>query len=83
MYISLTSGPRGLQRTVCLKSYNVQKWEIRFTLGLNAAKNTHYIRNKLQIKVFWSEFRTKKSVRAYYVYLPYELGDTKDLMIFF
>ncbi len=32
------SGAKGLQRSVCLKSYNVQKWEIRFTLGLNAAK---------------------------------------------
>ncbi len=26
----------------CLKSYNVQKREIRFTLGINATKNTHY-----------------------------------------
>ncbi len=30
----------GLQRLICLKSYNVQKWKIRFTLWLNAAKNT-------------------------------------------
>ncbi len=27
---------------VGLKSYNVQKLKIRFTLGLNTAKNTHY-----------------------------------------
>ncbi len=32
------------KRSVYLKSYNVQKWDIRFTLGLNATKNTHYIK---------------------------------------
>ncbi len=41
MSISPVSGARELQKSVYLKSYNVQKWEIRFTLGLNAAKNTH------------------------------------------
>ncbi len=44
MCISFSSGASGLQRSIYLKSYNVQKWEIRFTLGLNAAKNTHYIK---------------------------------------
>ncbi len=44
MSISPTSGAREFQRSVCLKSYNVQKWEIRFTLGQNAAKNTHYMK---------------------------------------
>ncbi len=38
------SGARRLQRSVCLKLYNVQKWEIGFTFGLNAAKNTHYVK---------------------------------------
>ncbi len=41
MSTSFQSAGRRLQRSVCLKSYNVQKWEIRFTLGLNTAKNTH------------------------------------------
>ncbi len=35
---------RGFQRLVCLESYNVQKWEIGFTLRLNNAKITHYIK---------------------------------------
>ncbi len=37
MSISPMSGARGLQRSVCLKFYKVQKWEIRFTLGLSDA----------------------------------------------
>ncbi len=44
MSISPTSGARGSKDQVCLKSYNVQKREIRFTLGLDAAKNTHYMK---------------------------------------
>ncbi len=40
-----------VHRICCLKSYNVQKWEIKFTLGLNAAKNTHYIKKSFKIKV--------------------------------
>ncbi len=36
----------GFQRSVCLKSYYGQKWEIRFTLGLSDAKNTLYIKKK-------------------------------------
>ncbi len=39
MSISRMSRARRLQRSVCSKSYNVQKWEIRFTLGFNTAKN--------------------------------------------
>ncbi len=38
------SGVEVLQRLICLKSYNVQKWKIRFTLWLNASKNTHDIK---------------------------------------
>ncbi len=33
-----------LKRLTYLKSNNVQKWEIRFTLGLNTAKITHYMK---------------------------------------
>ncbi len=46
--------------SVCLKSNNVQKWEIRFTLGLNSAKNTHYIKKKLRIKGVWNCISYKK-----------------------
>ncbi len=34
----------GFQRSICLKSCNVQKWKIRFTIWLNAAKNRHDIK---------------------------------------
>ncbi len=40
----------GGSKVVCLKSYNVQKWEIEFTLGLNAAKIC-ITSKKVQIKV--------------------------------
>ncbi len=46
MSISPTSGARGPGRSVRLKSKNVQKREIRFTLGLNAAKNTCFTKKK-------------------------------------
>ncbi len=38
----------GLQRSVCLTSYNVQKWKIEFTLGFNVAKNTRYIKKRFK-----------------------------------
>ncbi len=53
MSSSNQSGDRGFQRSVCLKSYNVQKWEIRFTLGFNTAKNTHYIKTTFIWSFFW------------------------------
>ncbi len=43
MSISYTSGVTGLQILLSFKYYSVQEWESRFTLGLDAAKNTHYI----------------------------------------
>ncbi len=48
MSISPGSEARGLQRSVYLKSYNVQKWNIRFILGLNDAKNTQCIKKSLK-----------------------------------
>ncbi len=51
MSISSKKGARELQTLICLKPYNVQKWEIRFTLGLNAAKNNALYQIKVQIKV--------------------------------
>ncbi len=43
MSISPTNEARWLQRLSSSK-YNVLKWESRFTLGLDAAKNIHYIK---------------------------------------
>ncbi len=43
----------------------------RFTSGLNAAKNTHYIQKYLKLKLLNIEFRTKKAVGTY-VYLHQE-----------
>ncbi len=45
MSVSLSYGVSGFERLPALKYHNVQKWERRFTLGLDAAKNTHYIKN--------------------------------------
>ncbi len=44
MSISPRSGARLLERLMWLKYYNVQKRQIIFTLGLNAAKNTDFIK---------------------------------------
>ncbi len=51
MSISGRSGARGLQRLICLKYYDVLKQEIRFTLRLNAVKNTRYIKNCFELKL--------------------------------
>ncbi len=59
------SGARVLQRLLPLKYYNVQKWESRYILGLDAAKNTHYVRKCFKLKLLSTEFQTKKSVGAY------------------
>ncbi len=44
MPISPQSGCRQLERLPCSKYYNVQIWENRLTLGLNAAKNSDYMK---------------------------------------
>ncbi len=45
-YVYLPSSEaQRLQRLICLKYYKVLEWEIRFTLGLNTAENTDYIKN--------------------------------------
>ncbi len=46
MSVSTQSGARGFQRLVCFKYYNVLKLEIRFTLGLNTAENTDYMKKR-------------------------------------
>ncbi len=43
---------RVFQRLICSKYYNVLKQESRFTLRLNAAKNTDYIKKCVREKLF-------------------------------
>ncbi len=71
MSISPRSRARRLQRLLPLKYYNVQKWESRLNLRIDAAENTHYTQKFFKLKLLIIEFRTKKSVGAY-VYLPPE-----------
>ncbi len=42
--ISSMAGATGLQILSSMKYYTVLKWESRFTLWLDAAINTHYIK---------------------------------------
>ncbi len=51
MSISLRSGARGFQRLIYLKYYSILNLESRFTLGLNAAKNTGYMKKSLEQEV--------------------------------
>ncbi len=48
MYISPQSGDKGLERLIWLKYYNEQKRQIIFTLGLNAVKNTNFIKKSFK-----------------------------------
>ncbi len=61
MHISISprSGARGLQKLSFLKYYNVLEWESGFTLGLNAAENTDYIKMSLREKLFRIKFLQK------------------------
>ncbi len=67
MSISLGSGARGLQRLPSLKFYYVQKRKSRFSLGLDAAKNTHYMiehfKWKLLIAPNWIYFLVMGSIK--------------------
>ncbi len=47
------SGATRLERLIWLKYYNVQKRQIIFTLGLNAAKNTDFMK-KAEVKVAYN-----------------------------
>ncbi len=78
MSIFPKSGARGLQRSVCLKSHNVQKYEIRFTMELNAAKNTYYIKKTSNKSCSELNF-TQKSARVHMSISPQvELRGSKD-----
>ncbi len=53
------------KRLPFFKYYNVLEWENRFTLGLNAAKNTATIKIAFKQKLFRIKFSTKNSEDAY------------------
>ncbi len=59
MSITPGRGAGSLQRLAFSKYYNVQKWQSKFTLGPNTAKNTH---SKIiyYIKVVKHSVRIKK-----------------------
>ncbi len=50
------SGARGLERLIWLKYYYVQKWQITFALGPNAAKNIDYEEKSFEQKLFRIKF---------------------------
>ncbi len=47
-YIPPPPKPGSSKDCYLLKYYNVQKWESSFTLGLDIAKNTHYIQKSFK-----------------------------------
>ncbi len=51
------------------RDHNILEWESKFTLGLNAATNTDYIKKCFQQKLFRIKFPRKNLVDAY-LYLP-------------
>ncbi len=61
-YVYLSQeGSKVFQELPFLKYYNVSKWESRFTLELNAAKNKHYIQKCFKLKLWSLKLATKKS----------------------
>ncbi len=72
MSISLQSRAGMCERFLSFKYNNVQKRDSRFSLGLHAPKNTHYMRKCLKLKLFSIEFHTKKVSVVAHVYLPPE-----------
>ncbi len=61
MSISPRNGARRLERFPSLKNNTVQKLESRDTLGLDTAKNMHYMRKCFKWKLLSIEFCTKVS----------------------
>ncbi len=48
MSIYPQSGAGGIETFSSLKNNNMQKWESRYSLGLDAAKNTHRIEKRFK-----------------------------------
>ncbi len=71
MSISRGSEASGLERLACSKYYDVGKWQITFNLGLNATKNTHYI--KKSFKSFKPHSSTPMKDRHTYVHADFEV----------
>ncbi len=70
MSISLWSGVRGSEDSY-LGNINVLKWESRFSLVLDFAKNLHYMRKCFKQNLYSIEVCIKKLVGVH-VYLPLE-----------
>ncbi len=64
MCIFSRSEASGLQRLLFSKSYNVLKRESRFTLGLNAAKITDYIKKCFKQKFISTIFSAALSFKV-------------------
>ncbi len=58
--------------------HNVLKWESRFTLGLNAARNTDYIKQCFKQKLFKIKFPKKTHGRIPLFIPGVKLGGSKD-----
>ncbi len=70
---NMNSGPVVTRLIKCsyFKYYNVLWRESKFTLGLNAAKNTYCIKTSFKWKLCGTQFCTKKATSAY-VCLPHK-----------
>ncbi len=78
MSISRQSGAKGYESWLYLK-YKVLKWENRSTLGLNAAKNSDYMKKKLELKVVENSIPYKKLRRHTCLFpLNVELKDREN-----
>ncbi len=72
------SGARGFERFPSLQNYYEQKRGSRFSLGLDAAKNTHCIKKKINKSCSKLNF-VQKSPRVHMsTSPPVELGGSKD-----
>ncbi len=82
MSISHWSGDRRLERYASLKYYNVEKQKSRFTLGLDAAENTHCIKkgsNKCGLELNF----VQKSLQAHMSIYPQSGARGLERYLFF
>ncbi len=81
MSISPQGGARRLERLTWLKYYNVQKRQIIFTLGLNAVKNTDFMK-KSSSKSCLELNSLQKVMGCICLFSPgVELGGSKDWQV--
>ncbi len=80
MSSSSRSGARGLERLILLKYYNAPKWQIIFTLGLNAAKNNDFMEKSFNKSCLELIPDKKSSGRIHLFPLGVESGGLERLM---